>query len=476
MSRKRKRHPLLENLEVIDINSKGKAVARSENMVVFLKGAVPGDIVDVQVYKKRRSYSEGNVVKLHKKSDLRTEPFCEHFGICGGCSWQNLEYKSQLEYKQKVVVENLKKLGGVVPKVVLPILPSENQTHYRNKLEFTFSNSRWLTEDEIESQEEFEEGDRSALGFHIPGRFDKVLDINECHLQADPSNAIRLCIKEFAIKNNMSFFDLRNHNGLLRNLIIRITTTGELMVIVSFFKEKLKDINGLLEHLYDKFPKITSLMYVINPKKNDTISDLKIRMFLGKDHITEEINGLKFKIGPKTFFQTNSKQAENLFKTVLDFAEFSGDELVYDLYTGSGSIANLIASSVKKVIGLEYIPEAIEDAKANSDQNNISNTSYFAGDIKDLLNAEFIEKNGVPDVIITDPPRVGMHKNVVKAIIEASPKKVIYVSCNSATQARDLELLSEKYTVEKIQPIDMFPHTPHVENVALLLPKEDLVK
>ncbi|PCH94587.1 MAG: 23S rRNA (uracil(1939)-C(5))-methyltransferase RlmD [Bacteroidetes bacterium] len=430
---------------------------------------MPGDIVDVQVTKKRKSYMEGRVTKFHKYSEKRVEPFCDHFGVCGGCKWQFISYEDQLSNKQRTVEDSLKRIAKVELPEIEAILPSSETTFYRNKLEFTFSNKEWLTQEQIESDESFD--NRNALGFHVPGRFDKVLHIEKCHLQRDPSNAIRLATKAYVEENKLAFFDLRKQKGLLRNMIIRTTSTGEIMVVISFFTDYKTGIFGLLDHLKEKFEEITSLMYVINHKKNDTITDLEVKSHIGPDHITEKIGDLQFKIGPKTFFQTNTEQAENLFKTVLNFAKFKGDELVYDLYTGSGSIANHIASKVKEVVGLEYVPESIEDAKTNSKLNKIKNTSYFAGDIKDLLTEEFVKKHGKPDVIITDPPRPGMHKDVVARILEIAPAKIVYVSCNSATQARDLELLSDKYKVDKSQAVDMFPHTTHIENVVLLLIK-----
>ncbi len=471
MGRNRNKITLVEKVKVIDISSDGRGVGRHEDVVLFIQDAIPGDVVDVEIKRKRRKYREGRIVKFHNKSKLRVEPACEHFGICGGCSWQHMNYKDQLKFKQQTVANNLKKIGNITPKQVLPIIPADEIYMYRNKLEYTFSNSRWLTVEEIKSGGEIVVSERNALGFHVPGRFDKVLNIENCHLQRDPSNAIRLATKAYVEENNLAFFDIRKQKGLLRNLIIRTTSTGEVMVVISFFRDYKTGIFGLLEHLKEQFEEITSLMYVINSKKNDTITDLEIISHIGPDHITEKIGKLKFKIGPKTFFQTNTSQAEKLFQTLLDFAQFTGNELVYDLYTGSGSIANFIASSVKKVIGLEYVPESIEDAVANSKLNKIKNTSYFAGDIKDTLTEEFIKKHGTPDVLITDPPRPGMHKDVVSKILEIGPEKIVYISCNSATQARDLALLSEKYTVEKSQAVDMFPHTTHIENVTLLLIK-----
>lgn len=459
------------NVPVVDINSKGKAVAKSEDLVIFVDHAVPGDVIDIQITKKKKNYSQGRVIKIQKKSKFRVEPFCIHFGICGGCKWQNLDYKEQLKHKESWIVQNFKKIGNIEVSEVLPIIASANTTHYRNKLEFTFSNKKWLTQSQMEhlkAETLPEDHEQNGLGLHLPGMFDKVLDLKECHLQRDPSNEIRLAIRSFALKYGLTFFDIRGQYGLLRTLIIRTATTGDLMVILAFFEDDQNSINALLEHLVAEFPAITSLMYVINSKKNDTILDLVIRPYFGKDHIIEKIGDLKFKIGPKTFFQTNSEGAADLYKVVADFAKIKKTEIVYDLYTGSGTIANYLASSSKKVVGLEYVPESIENARENSTLNGIENTDFYAGDIKDLLNDDFLKENGNPDVIITDPPRSGMHGDVVKKIAEIKPNRIVYVSCDSATQARDVALLTD-YKVEKIQPVDMFPHTSHVENVALLV-------
>jgi 23S rRNA (uracil1939-C5)-methyltransferase len=404
-------------------------------------------------------------VTFHKYSPIRQKPVCEHFGVCGGCKWQNLPYDQQLIYKQKQVSDNLIRIGKLDIPEIAPILPSENVNFYRNKLEYTFSNNRWLTTEEIESGEAF---DRHALGFHIPEKFDKVLDIKKCWLQRDPSNAIRNEVKKVALENGMPFFDLRNQTGFMRNLIIRTSNTGELMVIVSFFQDQEVFRNITLNHLAAKFPEITSLMYVINQKVNDTIADQEIILFKGKDHIIEEMEGLKFKVGPKSFFQTNSEQAYNLYKITRDFAKLKGSETVYDLYTGTGTIANFVAHQAEKVIGIEYVPDAIEDAKENSKFNNIHNTEFFAGDMKDLLNQEFISQHGRPDVVILDPPRAGVHQNVIDAILSTLPKRIVYVSCNPATQARDLSFLKDEYKITAVQPVDMFPHTQHVENVVQL--------
>lgn len=457
--------PLIQNVEVVDVASEGKAIAKVEGMIIFIPYVVPGDVLDVQVTRKRKSYVEALPVTFHKYSPLRQTPVCEHFGVCGGCKWQILPYDQQLIHKQKQVTDNLVRIGKLDVPEIQPILPSDNVEFYRNKLEFTFSNNRWLTTEEIGSGESF---DRHALGFHIPEKFDKVLDINKCWLQRDPSNAIRDAVKKIALDNGMPFFDLRNQTGFVRNLIIRTANTGEIMVILSFFHDQEVFRSIMLNHLAEKFPEITSLMYVINQKVNDTIADQEIILYKGKDHIIEEMEGLKFKVGPKSFYQTNSEQAYKLYKVTREFASLKGNETVYDLYTGTGTIANFVAHQAEKVIGIEYVPEAIEDAKENSRFNNIGNTSFFAGDIKDVLNQEFISQHGRPDVIILDPPRAGVHQNVIDAILASLPKRIVYVSCNPATQARDLALLKEVYQITAVQPVDMFPHTHHVENVVKL--------
>ena len=467
MGRSRKKKPLLENLEIIDVAAEGKAIGRVDDRVVFVTKTIPGDIVDVQVTRKRKNYFEGYPVRFHKYSDKRVDPFCEHFGVCGGCKWQTLPYEEQVRYKEREVINNLKRLGGINIPLHRPILASKTDRYYRNKLEFTFSNNRWLTEEELNSREEIT--DRNGLGFHIPGMFDKVVDVKNCYLQPEPSNSIRLEIKDYALKNGLTFFNLKEKGGFLRNLIIRTSpTTGDVMVIVSFYLEDEEKRTALLEHLKIRFPEITSLMYVINPKANDTVSDLEVKLFAGKDHIVETMEGLEFKVGPKSFYQTNSTQAYELYKVAREFARLSGNEVVYDLYTGTGTIANFVAGKAKKVVGIEYIPEAIEDAKVNSAMNGITNTSFFAGDMKDVLTQEFMEREGHPDVIIADPPRAGMHTDVINAILNSEPERIVYVSCNSATQARDMKLLDEKYEVKAIQPVDMFPQTHHVENIALL--------
>lgn len=463
---RRKKKPLFENIRIESIGAEGKALARVDDMVVFTSLVVPGDVVDLQVVKKRKNYMEAVVTNIREYSAERTTPFCEHFGTCGGCKWQYLPYTRQLEYKQQQVADQLRRIGKTNIPPILPILGSKQETFYRNKLEFTFSNKRWLTQDEVDSDERIE--DTSALGFHIPGMFDKVLDINKCWLQPSPSNDIRNFINSYTRENNLSYFDIKKKEGLLRTLIIRTASTGEVMVIVSFFRDDKKEINALLNAVKEKFPDITSLMYVINEKANDTITDQQIELYTGRDHIFEEMEGLKFKIGPKSFYQTNSGQAYELYKTARSFAGLKGNEVVYDLYTGTGTIANFIARNAKKVIGIEYIPEAISDAKENSALNGISNTEFFSGDMKDVLNKEFLGRNGRPDVVITDPPRAGMHDDVVATLLKMNPQKIVYVSCNPATQARDIKNLSSHYSVAKVQPVDMFPHTHHVENVVLL--------
>ena len=466
MSRGNKPLPLHENVEIIDIGSEGKAIAKVDGIVVFTTLVIPGDIVDLQVTKKREKYQEAKVVKIHTNSPDRIPAFCEHFEVCGGCKWQYLPYEKQLFYKQKQVFDQLKRIGKVTLPEFIPIKGSANSTFYRNKLEFTFSNRRWLTHEEVKSGDQFDNMD--VLGFHVQGMFDKVLNVNKCWLQPEPSNSIRNSVKEYAIANNLEFYDLRNKAGFLRNLIIRTTSIGEVMVIVNFFKEDKEKREALLNFLVDKFPEITSLQFVINEKGNDTILDQQLHVFKGRDHIIEEMEGLKFIIGPKSFYQTNSDQAYELYKIARDFASINGNEVVYDLYTGTGTIACFVASLASKVIGIEYVPEAIVDAKINAENNAIENTKFFAGDMKDILTQAFIAEHGHPDVIITDPPRAGMHEDVISTILFAAPQRIVYVSCNPATQARDISLLSHQYQVTKVQPVDMFPHTHHVENVVLL--------
>ena len=466
MGRGRKVKPFIENVTITDIGAEGKAIARVNDVVVFTTHVIPGDVVDVQVTKKRTKYMEARVVRVVEPSPDRVPAFCEHFEVCGGCKWQFLPYEKQLFYKQKQVADQLRRIGRIELPEITPILGSKKTTFYRNKLEFGFSNKRWLTQNEMGL--EGDDINMNALGFHVPGMFDKIININKCWLQNEPSNSIRDFIKKYADENGLEYFDRRIQAGLLRNIIIRTSTTGDVMLIVSFFRNDKEDIENLMAALAAEFPQITSLMYVVNEKGNDTITDQEILVYKGKDHILEEMEGLKFKIGPKSFYQTNSEQAYELYKVAREFAGFKGGEVVYDLYTGTGTIANFVARKVKKVVGIEYVPEAIEDAHVNSELNGIENTSFFAGDMKRILTNEFIAQHGKPNVIITDPPRAGMDEDVVKTILEAAPERVVYVSCNPATQARDLALMDEAYQVTKIQPVDMFPHTHHVENVVLL--------
>ncbi|MBI5219472.1 MAG: 23S rRNA (uracil(1939)-C(5))-methyltransferase RlmD [Bacteroidia bacterium] len=468
MPQKKNKHPVLYNLEIIDIASEGKAIARQDDLVIFVTNVIPGDIVDVQVTRCSKNFREGFPVFFHTYSSKRVAPVCSHFGICGGCKWQNLPYAEQLFYKQKQVIDNLERIGKIEAPLIKPILPSKNIFHYRNKLEYTFSNRRWLTKNEIPENGETVSYDMNGLGFHIPKMFDKVLDINTCFLQKEPSNTIRLAVKKYALENKLSFFDLRIQEGFLRNLIIRTTSGNDLMVIVVFYNDNVSWRTGLLDYISESFPEITSLIYIINNKRNDSIADLTPYVYKGKDHIVEEMEGLKFKIGSKSFFQTNSEQVYQFYKIIREFADLKASEIVYDLYTGTGAIANFIAPSAKKVVAIEYIQEAIEDAKENSRINGINNAAFFAGDIKDILTNQFIEQQGRPDVIILDPPRAGVHRNVIDAILFSNPRKVVYVSCNPATQSRDVHLLSEKYKVSHVQPVDMFPHTHHVENIILL--------
>ncbi|NDW08624.1 23S rRNA (uracil(1939)-C(5))-methyltransferase RlmD [Dysgonomonas sp. 520] len=469
MSRKKKPFPLIENVEIVDIAAEGKAIAKVDNMVVFVPYVVPGDVIDLQITRKKNKYAEGKPVRFEKYSDNRSNAFCEHFGICGGCKWQILPYQEQLKYKQKQVEDNLTRIGKTDLPEIQPILGSEKTEFYRNKLEFTFSNKKWLTLEQINSGESFD--NMNALGFHIPGMFDKVLDINKCWLQDDISNRIRNFVREYCYEKGYTFFDLRNRGGLMRNLIVRTSTTGEVMVIVVFYDNERSEREDLLTAIADKFEEITSLLYIVNQKANDTITDQAVATWKGNDCIFEQMENLKFKIGPKSFYQTNSEQAYNLYKIARDFAQLTGSELVYDLYTGTGTIANFVAKDAKKVIGIEYVEDAIEDAKFNSKNNKIENTLFYAGDMKDILTQDFINEHGRPNVIITDPPRAGMHDDVIESILFAEPDRIVYVSCNPATQARDLNLLDSKYRVEKVQPVDMFPHTHHVENVVLLIKK-----
>ena len=483
MSRKKKPLPILENVTITDVAAEGKSLARVNDMVIFVPFTVPGDVVDIQIKKKRHSYCEGEAVRFIEYSKIREVPMCQHFGVCGGCKWQNLPYEEQLKAKQKQVYDQLKRIGKIELPVCMPILGSVKTKEYRNKLEFGFSNKRWMTKEEI-NDERLEIKDKNAVGFHITGAFDKILPIEKCWLMDDLHNRIRNEIRDYALEHNLSFFDLRAQTGLLRDLIIRNSNTGEWMVIMQFHLGASPNPseggeNGwdtcdgrkalaLMQHIADKFPEITSLMYVDNQKCNDTIGDLDILTFKGNDYIYETMEDLKFKVGPKSFYQTNTEQAYHLYSVAREFAGLTGNELVYDLYTGTGTIANFVARQAKKVIGIEYVPEAIEDAKINSQVNNISNTLFYAGDMKDILNDDFIAEHGRPDVIITDPPRAGMHQDVIQTILRAAPKRIVYVSCNPATQARDLADLDCQYKVMAVQPVDMFPHTPHVENVVLL--------
>ncbi|WP_317193615.1 23S rRNA (uracil(1939)-C(5))-methyltransferase RlmD [Adhaeribacter terrigena] len=465
---KKKKFELIPQVRIEEMVAEGKCLVRYQNLVVFVKDVAPGDVVDLQVTKKRKSYLEAKAVKFHEYSDVRVQPFCEHFGVCGGCKWQHIGYETQLFYKQKQVKDNLERIGKVATADMLPILPSDQLSYYRNKLEFTFSNNRWLTYEQIKSGAEF---DRNALGFHIAQRFDKIIDVQHCYLQPSPSNEIRLAVSEYARVNNLVFFDLIRMEGFLRNLIIRTANTGELMVIVQLGREEEENRIALLNFLLEKFPQITSLHYVINTKGNETFHDLDVVCYHGAPYIHESMEGLRFRVGPKSFYQTNSTQAYELYKLTREFADLTGKENVYDLYTGAGTIANFVARQAKQVIGVEYVPSAIEDAKINSEINAITNTHFYAGDMKDVLNDELFAKHGRPDVIITDPPRAGMHPDVIKMLLEVHAPKIVYVSCNPATQARDVEMLSEKYTVTKIQPVDMFPQTHHVENIVQLIAK-----
>ncbi|WP_198342340.1 23S rRNA (uracil(1939)-C(5))-methyltransferase RlmD [Pedobacter psychrophilus] len=456
---------ILSALSVFDIAEEGKGVARADDLVVFIEKAIPGDVVDAAVYKKKKSFAQAKIAQLITPSPDRVDAFCEHFGVCGGCKWQHMNYPTQLKYKQKSVLDALQRLAGLETSHAEEILPSAQDRYYRNKLEYTFSNKRWLTDLDGEITDEKE---MNALGFHVPLRFDKILEINHCYLQADPSNDLRNKISAFAKEKDISFYDLRAHEGALRNLVIRTSSTGELMVIVIFAYPEEGQVNLMMEFVKNQFPQITSLLYIINQKKNDTFFDQEVLLFSGREFIYEEMEGLKFRIGPKSFYQTNSLQAYELYKITRDFADLTGNELVYDLYTGTGTIANFVAKKARKVIGVEYVPDAIEDAKINSQINGIDNTVFYAGDMKDILNNDFINQNGKPDVVITDPPRAGMHPDVVERLMELKAEKIVYVSCNAATQARDLIRLKEKYDLVRIKPVDMFPHTQHVENVVLL--------
>lgn len=467
MRKQNRRKPLfLENIEIIDTANKGKSLAKHDGRVIFVQGGVPGDICDITVFKRRKKFWEARIEKTHTLSVRRSEPKCEHFGTCGGCKWQNMNYTSQLEFKQNEVLNNLKRIGGVELPEHEEIIGSKNEYFYRNKMEFTFSNKRWLTLEEIQSDAEIT--DKDALGFHVPGMFDKVIDLNNCYLQKEPSNSIRLSVKKFADENGLTYFDIRNHEGLLRNLLIRTSSTNNLMVLVQFFEDNKKNINLLMEHIKISFPEITSLLYVINQKANDTMYDQDIICFNGKDHIMEEMDGLHFKIGAKSFFQTNSEQAKILYRKTKELASITKNDLVYDLYTGTGTIAQYVATSAKKVVGIDSVEEGIKAANENAERNKIENCTFYTGDMKEIFTDEFIVENGTPDVIITDPPRDGMHKKVVEQILKIGAKRIVYISCNSATQARDLSLMDNLYKVTQIQPIDMFPQTHHVENIVVL--------
>lgn len=464
--RKHRSKPLLLKVTIESVAAEGKALGRVDGKVVFVPFAIPGDVVDIQVTRKRNSFMEGFVTHFHEFSPNRVKPFCSHFETCGGCKWQMLPYSEQLRYKQEQVIDQFERIGKVSLPEISPIIGSEKNRYYRNKLEFTFSSSRWLMKSEIDSGEDFVY--LPTLGFHVPGRFDKVFKVNECFLQPEPSNEIRLETERFALENGYSFYNLRSGEGFLRTIIIRNSSLGDVMVILTVTENDKERINLILNDLKLKFPSVTSLMYVVNPKANDTINDLDVVLFSGNDFIMEEMEGIRFKVGPKSFYQTNSEQAYKLYCVTREFANLTGKELVYDLYTGTGTIANFIAKNSRRVVGIEYVPEAITDAVENSNLNGIENTSFFAGDMKDLLVPDFFQINGYPEVVILDPPRAGIHPDVAEALLAAHPLRIVYVSCNPATQARDVNLLSSKYRVMRVQPVDMFPHTHHVENVVLL--------
>ena len=469
MSRKRKPLPILTDILITDVAAEGKAIAKVDNLVIFVPYVVPGDVVDLQIKRKKHSYAEAEAIAIKKYSELRAKPFCKHFGVCGGCKWQCLPYEEQLRFKQKQVWDNLTRIGKIELPEMMPILGSKHVARYRNKLEFGFSNKKWLTSEQVASGVQFDCMD--AVGFHIPGAFDKILDIEECHLMDDINNRLRNGIRAYALAHGLTFFDLRQQTGLLRNMMLRTSATGEIMLLMQFCMRGADDeaqAKALLEHLHAAFPEVTSLLYVNNTKCNDTIGDLDVQTFAGTPFIYETMEGLRFKVGPKSFYQTNTEQAYELYKVARNFAALTGDELVYDLYTGTGTIANFVARQARQVVGIEYVPEAIEDAKVNAALNGLDNTLFYAGDMKDILTTGFIERHGKPDVIITDPPRAGMHADVVNAILFAAPRRIVYVSCNPATQARDLALFDTDYRVTKVQPVDMFPQTHHVENVVCL--------
>ena len=461
--RKKKPLPIIENVEIVDVAAEGKSIAKIDDMVVFIPYGAPGDIVDIKLDKKKKSFAEAHIERMVRPSEIRIEPFCEHFGVCGGCKWQHLPYDFQLKFKRQQVVDALQRIAKVEIPEIPTTIGSDNTTCYRNKLEYTFSNKSWLTFEQMKSGEEFP--DRNAVGFHIPGAFDKVLNINKCWLQDNISNEIRLFIRDYALSKGYTFYDLKNQQGLMRTIMVRIASTCEIMLIVVFGEDNPEAVNDVMEAIKEKFPQITSLLYVINLKVNDTIGDQEVITYSGKPYIEEEMEGLKFRIGPKSFYQTNSHQAYKLYSKTREFAHLTGNELVYDLYTGTGTIANFVARQCRKVVGVEYVPEAIDDARLNSQVNGIDNTLFYAGDMKDILTDSFVAEHGVPDVMIIDPPRAGMHEDVVKVILNAAPKRIVYVSCNPATQARDVALLDCKYKITDIQPVDMFPHTHHVENI-----------
>ncbi len=464
-----KKNIFVENAPIVDISSEGKSVAKIDGMVIFVDGGVPGDIADVMITRKKNNYAEGHVVTIKKPSENRVVPVCQHFGHCGGCKWQNLDYQTQLSFKHKTVADALTRIGKLDIARLEPIFGNKEAYYYRNKLEFSFSDKKWLTNEQVKSGEQID--NRNGLGFHIPKMFDKILDIKTCYLQEEPSNAIRNGIRDFANAHNLSFFGVREKTGLLRTLMIRTSSNGEIMVVIQFFENQPENITLLLDYLKDNFPQITSLQYTINQKGNDTLQDLDIITYYGRDHIFEEMEGLKFKISARSFYQTNSPQAYELYKITRDFCGLTGNEVVYDLYTGTGTIANFVSGQAKKVIGVEYVEDAVKDARVNSSFNGIDNTLFFAGDMKDILNEQFIAEHGKPDVVITDPPRAGMHEDVVRVLLKAAPEKIVYVSCNPATQARDLAMMTDLYEIRRILPVDMFPQTAHVENVVLLVKK-----
>lgn len=464
------KNKIVTNVTIEGLAAEGNAIARHDGQIIFVRNVAPGDVCDLRITKRKKSFLHAVATKIHSYSKLRNEPFCQHYGTCGGCKWQHINYAAQLQNKHQQVIDNLDRIGKVNYNQIHPIIGSDKTVYYRNKLEFTFSDARWLTTDEVKSGKEFE---RTALGFHIPGRFDKILDIEHCHLQEDPSNKIRLAVRDFAQKKNISFFNLVKQTGLLRNLIIRTASTGQVMVILQITKKDDEVINSLMK-VITSFPEVTSANYVINNKGNDTFHDLDVICVEGKSYIEEQMtlpdgSIITFRVGPKSFYQTNSNQAEILYKRAWEMAQITSDDIVYDLYTGTGTIANYVASSAKHVVGIEYVEAAIEDAKVNSEINTIDNTSFYAGDMKDILTGKFISENGAPDIIITDPPRAGMHPDVCQVLLNSGAKRIVYISCNPATQARDLAILNEKYDVDEVQPVDMFPHTHHVENIAALV-------